>query len=312
MPYSKPPIGIRLSACEITVRAPGEVGRLGGAGRRADRYEIRPKRPWRWIVIRSGHPSAVCSAFRRRRSFPDPLPAPSLFARRFMRRLATVGSIAMAAIVVGCRKEPAPVVASDVPLSAPPPGPAELSQFSVPFEYDFSPMLRVVERVVPTRFGSLDSVRMVGTDTRRHYAFEADREPFTAYADGRLVHLKATIAYAAKGYYKPIVGPTIGAGCGGKGERPRLELELSTPITLTPDWHLKSQSQLESVAPATMTQRDRCDVSLLHHDVTARVVEAARNGIESHLTDIDRKISDVNLDARFAEWWSLLARPIRL
>jgi hypothetical protein len=231
-----------------------------------------------------------------------------------MRRLATAVSIALTTTVAGCGTEAAPVVTSDVPLSAPPPGPAELSQFSVPFEYDFSPMLRIVERAVPTRFGSLDSVRTVGTDTRRHYAFEADREPFTAFADGRLIHLKATLAYAAKGYYKPIVGPTLGAGCGAKGggERPRLELELSTPITLTPDWHLQSRAQLENVAPATAEQRDRCDVSILHHDVTARVVEAARDGIASHLTDIDRKIGDVNLDTRFAEWWNLLARPIRL
>jgi hypothetical protein len=229
-----------------------------------------------------------------------------------MRRLATAVSIALTTTVVGCGKEAAPVVVSDVPLSPPPPGPAELSQFSVPFEYDFSPMLRIVERAVPTRFGSLDSVRMVGTDTRRHYAFEADREPFTAFADGRLVHLKAILSYAAKGYYKPIVGPTIGAGCGAKGERPRLELELSTPIALTPDWHLQSQAQLENVAPATTEQRDRCDVSILHHDVTARVVEAARHGLESHLSDIDRKIGGVNLDTRFAQWWSLLARPIRL
>ena len=239
------------------------------------------------------------------------LPAPCV--NRSM-RLATAATIALMTSAAGCdRAAPPPVVSADtIPVSAPPPGTAELSQFSVPFEYDFTPIIRVVERVVPTRFGSLDSVRMVGNDPRRHYAFEASREPFTVFADGKLVHLKATLAYAAKGYYKPMIGPTISAGCGEKGERPRIELELSTPITLTPDWHLQSQTQLVNVAPASTQQRDRCDVSILHHDITARVVEAARNGIQSHLGDIDRRINDVNLEARFAQWWGLLARPIRL
>jgi hypothetical protein len=231
-----------------------------------------------------------------------------------MRRLATAVSVALTMTVAGCdRKAAPPVVAADtIPLQAPPPDSAELSQFSVPFEYDFSPIMRVVERAVPTRFGSLDSVRMVGTDSRRHYAFEADREPFTAFIDGTMVHLKATLAYAAKGYYKPIVGPTIGAGCGGKGDRPRLALELATPITLTPDWHLQSRTQVENVAPATAEQRDRCDVSILRHDVTSRIVDAARTGLIAQLDEIDRRIGDVNLDERFTRWWNLLARPIRL
>jgi Domain of unknown function (DUF4403) len=231
-----------------------------------------------------------------------------------MRRLTTAFSIALTTAVVGCggREAPPPVVTSDILAAAPAPGPAEVSQFSVPLEYDFSPIMRVVERAVPTRFGSLDSVRMVGGDSRRHYAFVADREPFTAFADGRLVYLKATLAYAAKGYYKPIVGPTIGAGCGQEGDRPRLQLELSTPITLTADWHLQSQTHVENVSPATTSQRDRCDVSILHHDVTARVVDAARHSLVSHLRDIDRRIGNVDLGGRFTEWWNLLARPIRL
>jgi len=233
---------------------------------------------------------------------------------RFARTTTTAAIIALATYAGGCDRKtpPSAAVVDTIPVSAPPPGTAELSQFSVPFEYDFTPIVRVVERAVPTRFGSLDSVRMVGNDPRRHYAFEADREPFSVFADDKRVHLKTTLAYTAKGYYKPVLGPTIGAGCGGKGERPRIEVELSTPITLTPEWHLQSQMQLESVAPASSQQRDRCDVSILHHDITARVVEAARRGIESHLGDIDHRINEVNLETRFANWWRLLARPIRL
>jgi hypothetical protein len=86
-----------------------------------------------------------------------------------------------------CARE-TPATATRPPVDgAPPPPPAELSRFSVPLEFEFSSMIAIVERAVPRTFGSLDSVRMIGTDTRRHYAFEAHRGPFTAFAEGRLL-----------------------------------------------------------------------------------------------------------------------------
>src|SRR4051812_16957452 len=120
-----------------------------------------------------------------------------------------------------CRRETTSVTSNLIEEAAPPPPPAERSRFSVPLEYDFTAVAGIVERVVPPSFGSMDSVRMVGDDSRRHYAFQADRGPFIAFAEGRLLHLKATLAYTARGFYKPIVGPTIGAGCGKGENRPR-------------------------------------------------------------------------------------------
>ncbi|HEV8497853.1 MAG TPA: DUF4403 family protein [Gemmatimonadaceae bacterium] len=227
---------------------------------------------------------------------------------RFVAVMLYGSTVAFAA----CRRETTSVTSNLIEEAAPPPPPAERSRFSVPLAYDFSAVAGIVERVVPPSFGSMDSVHQVGDDTRRHYAFEADRSPFIAFAEGRLLHLRATLAYTARGFYKPIVGPTIGAGCGGGENRPRIVVELATPLTLTNDWHLASKARLVRVEPASTLSRDHCDVSILHRDVTDRVVEAARNGIASHLGDIDRKVGDVNLQSRFTQWWSLLNRPIRL
>lgn len=211
-----------------------------------------------------------------------------------------------------CTRKTTNVASNFIEEVAPPPPPAERSRFSVPLDYDFSAVLNVVERVVPPTFGSMDSVHMVGDDTHRHYAFEADRGPFIAFAEGRMLHLKATLAYTARGFFKPIVGPTIGAGCGKGDNRPRIVVELATPITLTNDWHLASHARVVRVEPASTEPRDHCDVSILHRDVTDRVVDAARAGITAHLADIDRKVGEVNLQGRFTQWWSLLWRPIRL
>ncbi|MFL5606932.1 MAG: DUF4403 family protein, partial [Gemmatimonadaceae bacterium] len=63
---------------------------------------------------------------------------------------------------------------------------------------------------------------------------------------------------------------------------------------------------------ASNAPRDHCDVTLLHRDMTPRVVEAARSALVSHLGDIDRKVADVDLRDHFEEWWGLLAKPIQL
>jgi hypothetical protein len=158
----------------------------------------------------------------------------------------------------------------------------------------------------------MDSVRQVGDNDRRHYAFEATRGPFTAFADGNLLHLRATIAYQARGYLKPPIGPTISAGCGQGKEQPRLVVELATPLTLTSDWHLASKARVVNVAPASTDARDHCDVSILHKDVTEQVVGAARSALTNQLPSIDRKVAGVDLTQRVTEWWGILARPIKL
>ena len=197
-------------------------------------------------------------------------------------------------------------------MGVPAPPSASLSRFSVPLEYDFTAVLGLVEKNVPVKFGSLDSVKQMGTDARKHYAFEATRGPFTAFADGNLLHLRATIQYSARGYYKPVIGPTIGAGCGNGSERPRIVVELATPLSLTSTWHLVSHARIVSVAPASTEPRDHCDVSILHHDVTEHVVDAARAGLEGQLANIDRKVGTVDLTEHVTEWWGMLARPIKL
>jgi predicted small lipoprotein YifL len=225
-----------------------------------------------------------------------------------MRRIT---SLTVVLVLAGCARE-APSTLPDAPDVAPSPARATASRLSVPLEYDFTAVLRLVEEIVPQKFGSIDSVKEMGDNDRRHYAYEAVRGPFTAFADGNLMHLRATLTYQARGYIKPVIGPTISAGCGGDKDSPRLIVELATPLSLTDNWHLASHARVVSVRPATTEQRDHCDVSILHKDVTAQVVEAAQAGLTSQLPMIDRKIAGVDLKGHVAVWWAMLSKPIQL
>ena len=223
----------------------------------------------------------------------------------------------VASLVAACgRERPADAPAlrelTAAALEAPPVPAATLSRFGVPLDYDFTPVLAVVERAVPATFGSLDTRHQLGDDRRKHYAYEATRGPFTTFVVGSEVHLRTTLSYAARGYYDPPVGPTLRAGCGTGGARPEIVVELVTPLTLTPSWRLRSATRVASVAPASARSRDRCRVSILRYDVTDRVVAAARKGITAKLPEIDRTIGRVDLTERATRWWALLNRPIRL
>jgi hypothetical protein len=227
-------------------------------------------------------------------------------------RRRTIAAVVLASALLACTREAPSTLPAPPDVGAPAPAPAATSRLSVPLEYDFTAVLRLVEQIVPTRFGSMDSVKQMGDNDRRHYAFEATRGPFTAFADGNLLHLRATIAYQARGFFKPVIGPTISAGCGQGKDRPRLVVELATPLTLTNNWHLASKARIVSVEPASIEARDHCDVSILHKDVTEQVVAAARAGLSGQLPNIDRKVASVDLTGHVTEWWAMLARPIRL
>jgi hypothetical protein len=228
--------------------------------------------------------------------------------------LATTRSVVVTLswALVACAPEAPSTKSAPPDVGAPAPSAPALSRFSVPLEYDVTAVLRLVDQVVPKTFGSMDSVRAINGDSRKHYAFEATRGPFTAFATGREMHLRATFAYRARGYYKPPIGPTMSAGCGSDKEQPHIVVELATPLSLTANWHLVSHARLVTIRPATTEGRDRCDVGILHTDVTDRVIGAARSALEAKLPDIDRKVGTVDLTGRVTEWWRLLNRPIRL
>lgn len=217
----------------------------------------------------------------------------------------------MAALAAACNPAAtrSPAELSD---AEPPPPPQTLSRFNVPIAYDFTPIMTTVERIVPKKFGSLSEIKQIGDDTRRHYAFEATRSPFTAFVVGSQVHLRTTLTYAARGYYKPPLGVTVNAGCGSGAVRPRLVVELVTPLTIDSTWHLKSRSSLSRVERASAEDRDQCKVSILRFDVTDKVVDAARNGLEAQLPKIDKRIATVSLKDHATGWWAALNQPIRL
>mgnify|MGYP003693642307 CR=1 FL=1 len=188
-----------------------------------------------------------------------------------------------------------------------------LSNFRVPLEYDFTPILAVVRarRAAHVRFArqrapggrrQKQALRVRGQTGHVHHSSFAGRW----FICGRRFPTRLA------GISNRASGRTLSAGCGNDQQQPQILIELVTPLTLNRNWHLRSAAKLDLLAPASDGPKDRCIVSILKYDVTGKVLDAARQAITTHLPDIDKKIAQIDLTQRAAGWWGLLNRPIRL
>ncbi|MCU0646620.1 MAG: DUF4403 family protein [Gemmatimonadaceae bacterium] len=216
-------------------------------------------------------------------------------------------------VAAGCDRPltvetPAPRVVADLPDSIPP---LPESIVEAPIAYDLAPALGMLDSAVPRRFGSLADKRVLPSNRRVSLAFEASRSPFRVALEDSVVTISATISYAGRGWYKPIIGPEVSGGCDGD-TRPRLRVTLISAISIDSTWRLGARTRIARIAPLTATPRDRCQVTLLKIDVTDRVIAAARSALARELRTLDREIARVVVRDRVERWWQAMARPIRL
>lgn len=184
------------------------------------------------------------------------------------------------------------------------------SVIDVPVAYDIDPAIAALERAVPATVGNLDERRPVPGHPRLSYAFIAERSPFDVSVHGTRVTVSSIVTYRARGWYKPPIGPSVGGSCGISGEPPRLQITLTSAVRLANDWTLRARTQVPAVVPVSADDRDKCRLTVLKLDVTARVLEAVRGQLEGKATLLDQRVARLNVRDRVAKWWTLMGRPI--
>lgn len=187
-----------------------------------------------------------------------------------------------------------------------------LSVVDAPISYALAPAVQALENAVPRRFGDIEKRLTVGSNTRQQIAFAATRTPFEVSFDGRRLTVGTVITYAGRGWYKPVIGPTIGASCGTDSTPPRLRVTLSTNVDIGREWNLVTKTSLTSVKPLTATPRDECRVTAFSIDVTDKVVKSITPLLTSRLASVDRKIAAFDVRTRVEKWYNLLNRGIRV
>lgn len=226
------------------------------------------------------------------------------------------GAALFACLLAACERRPE--------VDAPPPDTlGELSEavLEIPpsivqseIRYDLEPALAALEKAVPRTFGDIEERLQAGSNKRMHVAFEARRSPFVISLDSQRVSVSSVIEYEGRGWYKPIIGPEVSAGCGtGEGvERPRARIRLQTDLRLTEQWSLDATTRVARVAPYSDEARDKCTVTVFHIDVTDRVMKATREKLSRQVRTLDRALAEVKTRERFERWWRDISRPIKL
>ena len=187
-----------------------------------------------------------------------------------------------------------------------------VSVVDAPISYALEPALIALEQSVPRRFGNLDKRMKIPSNARREVAFAATRTPFLVKFDGQKLTLTTTVSYTGRGWYNPMIGPTLSASCGTNDSPPRLNVVLTTDISLSPAWILESRSTVSSLRAASTDARDACLVTFLKIDVTDQVIRAVRPLLASKLPALDRKIAAFDVRKRVEKWYGMLQRPIRV
>ena len=186
------------------------------------------------------------------------------------------------------------------------------STLDIPLTYDLSPVVQALEKAVPKRFGSIDERHDVPGQPRMHVAFEATRDPFQVSLNGQVAHITAVLHYAGKGWYKPPLVGEVSGSCGIGGERPRLRIEITDALRITPEWRLQGKTRIGRIEAYSKENRDQCRVTVFNIGVTGRVVDATRGILNGKRPMIDQKIASLDIRTRFEGWWHLLQRPIPL
>lgn len=107
---------------------------------------------------------------------------------------------------------------------------------------------------------------------------------------------------------KPVcISPRIPFSCGVGEPMPKLKMTLSTSISFTKDFHLKTNTSLTNITPV-----NRCEVTLFHFDITETLMEEMNLALNKEMTNLDKSLGKISFANTFNELWFGIQKPIRI
>jgi hypothetical protein len=180
-----------------------------------------------------------------------------------------------------------------------------------PLTLDRQSAVAALEGEVPRKFGNIDQ-RIRIPDSRKSFAFEVTREPFTVSFAADTIVLSSVVHYRARGWLDPPIGPDIEGGCGMDKEPPRARLRLRIVPRLSTDWRIQVRTRVDTLVQYSATDRDQCKVSFLDLDVTGKVLNGATAALRTVLPGVDRQLAKLDVRTPLEKIWVDLQQPIRI
>ncbi len=183
------------------------------------------------------------------------------------------------------------------------------SYASAPVRLDLRLVLREIEQTIPDHIGSLDNRLLILKSPRTWVALEVLRGPIEIDLGSSSMTLSALVAYRGR-VWRKIPLTTVSASCGTGDQAPVARIRIRTRYRVTPNWRIRTQSEVLGVERATAEPADECRVTFLGIDVTDKVLAAAREAIQKQLKLADARLASVDVRGALAPVWSALQQPI--
>ncbi len=245
-----------------------------------------------------------------------PPPPPSHHPRRLL-ALISAGSavlLLLAAVALLVLRTPS--------LSPPPPtweGDAaalpELPTSSIllPILMDPEALAARVGSELPSTFGDPEERQRDPSIPGLEFAFSAARESISLSFRGDTVSIEMVLRYRGQAWYDaPFLGPLAVACPGGAAEAPRVRVVLSSPLALSDDWRLHTETRVDALAPAGPNAMDRCVIPGLGLDVTDVLLAGALPLLEERAALVDDALAQIDVRSDVEHAWEELSRPIPL
>lgn len=204
---------------------------------------------------------------------------------------------------------PPPAVVTGMVVESLPPVPP--SRLEIPVRYDLKPALDWLEKEVPRTIGDIEKKTALSGNNRVHIAYEIVREPFRFSFEERTIRISSVLHYQGRGWYNPPVLPEMSGSCGTGDQQPRARVTLTVMGRIMDGWMLWAKSTVKAV-PLTDTERDQCEVTAAHIDVTSKVLGAAEGALQGELKKVDRALRAYPLRKQVEGVWATMQKPLRL
>ncbi len=230
-------------------------------------------------------------------------------------RRAFVSAMCLVLAVAGCRHQKLDIPEAEVSVDDLP-DPVEdqpNSYVSAPIVFDYRPLIAQIEARIPRVIGSVEKSKrkLVVQKPKVWVAPELTRSPLEFTFKGNTVTVSAMFEYRANAWAKPFL-VVIPVSCGMGKEKPRIRLTVSSTYDITANWHLKTKTRLVKLERPTTTERDQCEITFLHLDVTEKIGDAVRGALEHELAKLDSSIAKISIEKPVDELWDKLQTPISI
>lgn len=183
--------------------------------------------------------------------------------------------------------------------------PLPSSQINIPFKIYMKPLLAMMDSGTAKEFTNdkWPNYTQAGCDFR--YKFRFVRSPFVFGC----VNNKVTIGFRGSyqiGGSKSVcafdkqVSPWVSGSCGfGSEPMRRVDLNISSTLTLLPNHQVLTSTKLDK-----LNALDKCEVTLMHNDMTGEILDSIKASIESYCGTFDKFVQTLNNNEMLRQWRS--------